>query len=164
MSDTAFLINAFFKIINFAILIGISSYYFYTKFLAQLLKKMHEQHAIIPKLEEERRGFQNQEDNIETAIEQQALIAKVLQKKIEGWAASHQKHLQEQKEHSMQMQQLLMQKTHKQDEYRAKKAFFAYAIPGILTQTQEILAQKYQNADDAQKYMDNLFLHIKDEL
>ncbi len=162
MSDKALLITALFKVLNFAIFIALCWYYIHKKLLAQLYQKMRERQAIIPNLEHERRGLQNQEANIETAIAQQALIAKVLQKKIEGWATTHNKQMREQGENNQHLQRLLEQKIEQQEVYRAKKEAYHHAIPKIITNTKEILTQQYQDPARAQAYIDTLFQHLED--
>ena len=162
MSDKALLITAIFKVLNFAIFIALCWYYIHKKVLAQLYQKMRERQAIIPNLEHERRGLQNQEANIETAIAQQALIAKVLQKKIEGWATTHNKQMREQEENNHHLQRLLEQKIEQQEDYRAKKEAYHHAVPKIIASTKEILTQHYQDPARAQAYIDTLFQHLKD--
>jgi hypothetical protein len=122
---------------------------------------MREQQAILPKLEQERRGLHNQEINIDTAIEQQALIAKVLQKKIEGWSIAMQKAVQEQQKQHEIMQELIQKKAEKQEEYRAKNAIYHNIVPEILATTQNALIQKYSQPTDAQGYL-QVILHSMD--
>ena len=136
MSDKAFLVTSIFKVINFAV--------------------------FIPNLEQERRGLQNQEANIETAIAQQALVAKVLQKKIEGWAAAHKNQLQEHEENNLHLQRLLEQKIKQQEDYRAQRTAYQEAIPEIIADTKKSLEQKYQDPESARAYIDTLFQHLKD--
>ena len=136
MSEYASLVTTIFKGINFVVFIGFCSYFFYTKFLASLRQKIHEKQAILPKLEQERRGLHNQEANIDTAIEQQALIAKVLQKKIEVWATSQQNILHEQEAFYATLRVSLKKKLEQQNEYRSQKALHQMLIPEILATTQ----------------------------
>ncbi len=163
MYDYAIVVNSTFKIINFGILLALSAYLFYTKVAASLYQKMREQQAIVPKLEQQRRGLHNQELNIDTAIEQQALVAKVLQKKIEGWSIVMQKAALEQQEQHKILQELIQKKAEHQEEYRAKKILYQQMIPEILTKTQAALKQKYAQASDAQEYLQSILKTIKKE-
>lgn len=163
MNEYATLVNSVFKIINFGIFIGLGIYLFYTKILTTLYQKMREQQAILPKLEQERRGLHNQEINIDTAIEQQALIAKVLQKKIEGWSIARQKAVQEQQKQHEIMQELIQKKAEKQEEYRAKNALYQDMIPEILATTQDALIQKYSQSTDAQGYLQAILHTVNKE-
>lgn len=163
MSDYAVLVNSIFKIINVCIFIGLCAYLFYTKLLASLYKKMHEQQAIIPKLEQQRRGLHNQELNIDTAIEQQALIAKVLQKKIEGWSLSVRKMQEERQEEYKLMQRRMYQKAIQQEEYRAKHALYQQMIPSILTSTQDTLKKKYAHHEAMHRYVNTILQQVNKE-
>lgn len=163
MNEYMTLVNSIFKIINFGILIGLGIYLFYTKIFSSLYQKMHEQMAIVPKLEQERRGLHNQELNIDTAIEQQALIAKVLQKKIEGWSISMQKATQEQQEQHRLMQKLIQEKAEQQEKYRAKNVLYQQMIPEILTATENALIQKYAHTNDAQGYLQKILQNLDKE-
>lgn len=163
MSNELSLMTIFFRIFNFALLIGIF-YYLFNKYVkSSLEEKMSQKESLVKGLEEQGYMLEGKQHELEVRLSAQARKNAQLQERINEWQTAVQdEHKKNEIEYATIVQAMSVRMQYKNEQIKQDR-LTKKVVPLALQHARTALQQKFSDQENGHRFIQNLIAKLENQ-
>lgn len=155
------IISIFFRVINFAVILGLAYYLYKRYFKNRIDDKMTQKEALLKGLEEQGYFLEGKAHDFEMQLKEQEITGNLLKQKLQDWneavAKDHHKRDQEQRLYAAQTNERVQEK----NKILAQHALQKEVLPDVLEQARHELKKKFSASSHSKKYVHDIIQRLQ---